>query len=315
MSAVGRLFDIQRLCSRDGPGVRTTVFLQGCSVGCNWCLGSRTGLPPGRTSLLDSAFLGCEYCARALPDELVEVAPDRLADDPPGGELATGGCQGCGNCRWRQGGAIEMVGYEATVPEVLAEILLDRESFAATGGGFTLAGGEPLRQAEFSAELLHAVGNAGIHRCLITGGVGAYRQLKRLAVHAELVYFLLKESDPELHREWTGSELPPIIANLKRLHKAGLPIVLRLPLVEGLNAVPRHFAAVAALVRELPHLLGVELLPVHRLGRLQHELLGLCHPCMRGLKRLDETLADQWLAELQAAGVGQARLVGTRAGH
>ena len=33
----GRVFDIQRFCTHDGPGVRTTVFLKGCPLRCAWC--------------------------------------------------------------------------------------------------------------------------------------------------------------------------------------------------------------------------------------------------------------------------------------
>ena len=28
---------IQRFCTHDGPGIRTTVFLQGCMLRCAWC--------------------------------------------------------------------------------------------------------------------------------------------------------------------------------------------------------------------------------------------------------------------------------------
>lgn len=37
MSKTGIIFDIKKYAIHDGPGIRTTVFLKGCSMGCQWC--------------------------------------------------------------------------------------------------------------------------------------------------------------------------------------------------------------------------------------------------------------------------------------
>ena len=37
MSRTGIIFDIKKYAIHDGPGIRTTVFFKGCSMGCQWC--------------------------------------------------------------------------------------------------------------------------------------------------------------------------------------------------------------------------------------------------------------------------------------
>ena len=33
----GTVFNIQKFCVNDGPGIRTTVFFKGCPLRCEWC--------------------------------------------------------------------------------------------------------------------------------------------------------------------------------------------------------------------------------------------------------------------------------------
>lgn len=62
------IFNIQRYSTHDGPGIRTVVFLKGCSTGCRWCQNPESR---ARTQdLLYDARLcldGCDLCAQAAP--------------------------------------------------------------------------------------------------------------------------------------------------------------------------------------------------------------------------------------------------------
>ena len=47
-----RVFDVQRFSIHDGPGIRTTVFLEGCSLRCAWCQNPeafQSGVAPAMT--------------------------------------------------------------------------------------------------------------------------------------------------------------------------------------------------------------------------------------------------------------------------
>ncbi|MBQ2967248.1 MAG: 4Fe-4S cluster-binding domain-containing protein [Clostridia bacterium] len=33
----GEIFNIQKFCVNDGPGIRTTVLFKGCPLRCEWC--------------------------------------------------------------------------------------------------------------------------------------------------------------------------------------------------------------------------------------------------------------------------------------
>lgn len=294
----GRIFDIQRFSIHDGPGIRTTVFLKGCPLHCTWCHNPEGISPKPVLSYLPDKCIACGQCFGACPEgALVKAGQGKAAIDRPR-------CTSCGDCAAVcDAKALESVGRETTVEKVLETVLRDREYYAASGGGMTISGGEPLFQPEFAEALLGAAKAQGLHTAVETSGYAEWPVFERVAPVTDLFLYDCKETDPQLHEAFTGQSNALIRANLRRLHGAGANILLRCPMIPEYNARREHLDGIAALARELPKLKGVELLPYHRLGRPKINRFGLVSRMPESVKPPDPETYRGWTAHLAARGV------------
>lgn len=293
----GRIFDIQRFCIHDGPGIRTTVFLKGCPLRCLWCHNPEGWSPVPELSFQPEKCIGCGYCLRTCPRRAHEMQDGRHV-------LFRERCIACGECtRECYACALERVGRELTVDEVLEEVLRDAPFYHTSGGGLTLSGGEPLEQAAFCEALLAAAKGSGLHCCVETCGEAGFATFERLLPHVDLFLYDLKETDPDAHRACTGVTNTRILDNLRALHARGVPIRLRLPIIPGVNDRPGHFEALGRLCAELPRLEGAEVMPYHALGTGKRLRLG--HDGRPGLDvaPVATETADAWRAALRRCGV------------
>ncbi len=160
----------------------------------------------------------------------------------------------------------KMFGREMSVDEVVNIVEKDRAYYEASGGGLTLSGGEPMLQFEFTKALLMTARERGIHTCLDTSGWAAAEQFSELLPFVDLFHFDYKATDPQNHLDWTGVPIAPIVSNLRKLDEKGSNIVLRCPIIPGLNATEEHFRGIAALAAEMPKLI-INILPYHNMGR------------------------------------------------
>jgi len=297
----GYVFDIQRFSIHDGPGIRTTVFMSGCPLRCVWCHNPE-GMSRGPLlSFVAEKCVGCGYCFRVCPREAHRMA------DGASHVLDRAACRACGACAKEcSGGALELAGREASVEEVLNEVRRDTAFYESSGGGMTLSGGEPLMQVDFTEALLAAAKADGLHCALETCGHVEYEAFRRVLPHVDLFLYDIKDTDPKRHRKHTGADNTRILANLRALHDAGADIMLRLPIVPGINDRKDHFEGVAALMRALPNLRGAEIMPYHRLGESKRGRFGLRLPAMEVQPPSAETV-ESWKATLSDSGV---RVVG-----
>ncbi|WP_081721751.1 radical SAM protein [Geminisphaera colitermitum] len=197
----------------------------------------------------------------------------------------------------------QLYGYTTTPEKLLPLICKDRAWYDATGGGITLSGGEPAFQPRFTEALLRAARAENIHTCLDTSGHAPPPVYERLAPHVNLFLWDYKATDtpaaPDTHRRLTGHPATLILQNLKTLHDTGALILLRCPLIPGVNDTPAHLEAIARLAATHPRLTGIEILPWHPTGLGKYDRLGLPRPPILPPVP-DEKTKNAWLATLQS---------------
>lgn len=172
-------------------------------------------------------------------------------------------------------GALVLVGREMTVDEVVREVMRDKVFYDESGGGVTLSGGDPAVQHDFSRALLRRFKVEGLHTAIETAANLQWHILASLLPVTDLVMMDIKLVDSEKHRRATGSSNENILKNAVRLSKTGKPLIIRVPVIPGVNDMADEIAAIAKFVQGFPNLWYLELLPFHRLGEGKYEALGL----------------------------------------
>lgn len=296
--ATGRIFNIQRFSIHDGPGIRTTVFFKGCPLRCLWCGNPESIRPEPSLSYVREKCTACGACLDRCPEGAL------AADGEGKPRIDRGRCTGCGKCaEVCDFKALEIVGRDMTVAEVMAVVLRDADYYRASGGGLTLSGGEPLMQDQFAFELLGDAKAEGLHLGVETSGLVPWQVFERLVPIVDLWLYDFKETDPRLHQKFTGFWNSEILGNLRRLHAAGAPILLRCPMIPEHNARTEHLDGIVALWRELPKLQGVELLAYYDLWRAKLKRFGLTSELPESVRPPNRETVESWRAYLRERGV------------
>jgi len=262
-----RLMDVKRFAVHDGPGIRTTLFLKGCSLKCIWCHN-----PEGISYKLQLAYythkcIGCGECVPVCSNQAHTIGQN-------GHQLNRERCNGCGNCEAVcLGEALKLFGKEITVEEAVRIALEDRV-FYAENGGVTLSGGEPLLQAEFCAAVASALREHHIGTAIDTCGCVPWSAFERLLPLSDIFLFDIKHIDPDAHRKLTGQDNVLILDNLRKLSDAGARIEIRMPLVPGCNDSDETLDGIGRFLSEI-HIEKMRILPYHSMARSKYAALGL----------------------------------------
>lgn len=261
------VFNIQRFSVQDGPGIRTTVFLKGCPLRCLWCSNPESQNAFPEVVHRDSLCNGCGKCVEVCEARAISLAA-------AGVSINRKKCTGCAQCiDVCVPKALHLYGKEMTVDEVFDEVLRDKPFYENSEGGVTVSGGEPLSQADFVAGLLERCQRARIHTCIETCGYADSRDWESVLPHTDLVLFDLKLMDAAAHRKVTGTSNEKVLNSLKRVTAAGVPVIVRIPVIPGINDSEDNLRAIARHVRSLDGVQEVHLLPYHRYGEGKYQSL------------------------------------------
>jgi pyruvate formate lyase activating enzyme len=266
----GLITNIQRFSIHDGPGIRTTVFLKGCNLRCFWCHNPEDMNPQPEMQFFPERCIFCSACVEGCPRRAHLITIEGRH------EFLRERCDACAQCvDTCYAGGLVLVGEQKSVDEALAEVIADRAFYASSGGGITLSGGEPLLQLDFAYALLARCRQEGIHTAIETAANFAWERVAAILPVTDLVMMDIKLMDSAKHRRCTGAPNERILANAARLGQQPQPLIVRTPVVPGVNDSVADVTAIATFVAALPNLLYYELLPYHPMAKSKYQSLGL----------------------------------------
>ena len=288
----GLVFNIQKFSLHDGPGIRTIVFLKGCPLACAWCSN-----PEGQSTSAELIYssdhcIGTDECDRCIA-VCLEQAIRR--DDDGKVRIDHSSCDGCGDCAHVcPSQALEVSGEWVGVDDVVRIVEEDDAFYTRSGGGLTVSGGEPLAQGAFVRALLTTARRRGIDTAVETSGLCNWKAMRDVAPLADRIFFDIKCLDPETHEKVTGVPNRKILENFRRL-RAEFPevdVVVRTPVIPGVNDSPDDIRAIAEFVTEAGGASAYELLPYHGFGEPKYDKLGKHYPSSHLTPPSDERMRE-----------------------
>lgn len=264
----GMVFDIQKYAIHDGPGIRTSVFLKGCTNNCRWCHNPESISDSVQIREYPNRCIKCTNCVHICPNDAHTFEGDLHI-------FRRALCSQCLSCvAVCPSSALEAVGKRLSTEAVIEEVLKDRIFYESSGGGITISGGEPLVQSEFTMELLKLAKDNGLHTVLETAGNYPVSRISPLLPLIDILMVDIKIADKHRSMHWCSINWDNVRENILYADKTN-DIIVRTPVVGGVNDTIDDIREISKLLIKLKHLLYYELLPYHSIYKSKLSSLGL----------------------------------------
>ncbi len=266
----GFFMEPQNFSVNDGEGIRTIVFFAGCPLRCKWCANPEGLAHADRMSHRYELCIGCGKCTIICPANV-----GSNLNSPEERER----CISCGICEDDcPTGSRKRLVKKYSVSEVLK--ILERQEifYRYSGGGVTFSGGEATLQQDVLRELAYVLYDRAISLAIETSGYFEFDDVKDILEKLDLIFIDIKHMDDGKHRLYTGVSNEKILANIKRLNELNSDVVVRVPVIEGVNDSADNIVKTAKFAKENIKRPKIELLPCHSFGDEKYEAMGIEKP-------------------------------------
>ncbi len=270
---MGIVFSIQRFSVHDGPGIRTTVFLKGCPLRCLWCHNPESAVMQPEIGYHAARCTLCTECVRVCPSDALSVSGNKKI------ARSREKCLSCFKCvNACPSGGMEQYGKSMTADEVVSAVMRDSKYYEKSGGGVTFSGGEPLLQAEFTAECAAKLKKRDIHTAVETSLFGSRQSLQTIMPYIDFYMADIKVMDDDIHKNVTGCSNEIILDNVIYLAEKNADVLIRIPIIPGINDTEDNIRKTAEFLIKNTLYRKIELLPMHKLAEHKYEALGRDYP-------------------------------------
>ena len=274
----GLISTIQAYSTKDGPGIRSTVFLVGCNLKCIWCANPELISPEPKIMYFENRCRQCGKCVATAVNNSIVFSENACKIDR---KLCTNLEECMKICPYD---AYEKLGYEISPEELYEKLIRDKVFYEQSDGGVTFSGGEPALQSDFVIKVASILRKNGVHVALDTAGLVLWDIMEKLIENVDMVLFDIKAYDNEIHKNCTGVSNEIILENAKKIAEKDKDMIIRMVIIPGLNDdiedIKKRISFVKSLGKAVKQ---IDILKYHNLGEGKYKSLGMEYLMEKGL--------------------------------
>lgn len=276
---------IQKYSTKDGPGIRSTVFFVGCNLLCKWCSNPELIKFGYKYMIFEDRCTKCGLCEVKAPVGAIDLSGEKLSVDR---ESLDNIAEIAALC---PASVFEQVGRKVTVDALFSELMKDKVFYDTSGGGVTFSGGDPMLFGSFLKELAAKLKAENVQVAVDTAGHYMPKRLKEVAEYTDIFLYDIKAYDESIHRECTGVGNKLILNNAKILVELGKALIVRMVIVPGQNDQLEDMLARVDFIASLgSQVKRLDILRYHELGVGKYQRLGMIYPLDQSLECNEDTI-------------------------